>query len=148
MSFWTGTEWVAQESATKPPPRPSRKRHAIEAIAEGSLVALLVAGLIAGTAFARGSGTISVPDGVYGETVTATVNPGGTGSWARAFCYQDGELVYAEYVRVNADNRATFTLGPTPSWQGGDANCVADELKLRSNGSWRVLASTKFHVDG
>ena len=148
MSFWTGTHWEPEA----PPPAParhSRRRHAVEAVAEGALLSLMIVALVAGTAFARGgSGGITVPDGVYGETVTATVNPGGTGAWARAFCYQDGELVYVEYVRVNADNHAVFTLGPTPSWEGGDASCVAEELKLRSNGSWRVLASTRFNVVG
>jgi hypothetical protein len=117
----------------------------VEAIAEGMLLSLVIVTLVAGTALA-GSGSITVPDGQYGETVTATVNPGGSGSWARAFCYQNRELVYGEYVRVDAANHATFSLGPTPSWQGGSASCTAEELKLRSNGSWRVLASTKFNV--
>jgi hypothetical protein len=147
MSFWTGTHWEP-EAPPPAPARPSKRRHAFEAITEGALLSLMIVALVAGTAFARGSGTITVPDGVYGETVTATVNPGGTGSWARASCNQDGEVVYVEYVRVNADNHATFTLGPTPSWEGGDAACVAEELKLRSNGSFRVLASTEFSVAG
>jgi hypothetical protein len=114
-------------------------------MAEGTLLSLIVVVMIAGSALA-GSGRITVPDGQYGKTVTATVNPGGTSSWARALCYQNRELVYGEYVRVDADNHATFTLGPTDSWQGGNASCTADELMLRSNGTWRVLASTKFNV--
>jgi hypothetical protein len=118
----------------------------IEAVTEGALIALLVVGLITGTAFAAkgGPGHISVPDGTFGGTTVATVNPGGDGAWARAFCYQDGALVYGQYVRVDADNHATFQLGPTPSWSGGYASCTAEELALRSNGRWRVLARTTF----
>lgn len=96
----------------------------------------------------RHGGSITVPDGVFGGSVTATVNPGGTDTWARAFCYQNGQLVYGQYERVNADNQATFTLGPTPSWQSGDASCVAEELTKKSNGLWRVLASTTFNAQG
>jgi hypothetical protein len=57
MSFWTGTHWEPESPASKPPPRPSRTRHGLEALAEGTLVALLVVGLVAGTAFAgKGNG--------------------------------------------------------------------------------------------
>jgi hypothetical protein len=72
-----------------------------------------------------GHGIISVPDGFFGGTVTATANPGGTDAWARAFCYQDGQMVYGQYVVVNADNVATFRLGPTQVWTGGYASCTA-----------------------
>jgi hypothetical protein len=55
MSFWTGTHW--EPDAPPPTPaRPSKRRHAIEAIAEGALLSLLVVGLIAGTAFAAKGG--------------------------------------------------------------------------------------------
>ena len=40
-----------------------------------------------------------LPDGAFGGTTTATVNPGGEGTWARAFCYQDGAMVYGQYVQ-------------------------------------------------
>lgn len=94
-----------------------------------------------------GRGTITVPDGVYGGTTTATLNPGGT-VWAFAQCYQDGTLVYAQYVKASSTNTATFTLGPTPMWQGGDADCTAQEGYWGKNGRWRVVAATTFHVDG
>ena len=143
----------------------SAARHSAVAIAEALLVAAIIAALLlalspvykpadflAGTqgadAARGGKGTIVVPDGVFGGTVTATVNPGGEGTWARAFCYQNGALVYGQYVRVDANNQATFQLGPTPSWQGGDASCVAEELLKKNNGGWRVLASTTFMAWG
>jgi hypothetical protein len=53
MSFWTGTHWE-QDTPPPSPGRPSRRRHVAEAVAEGSLIALLVVGLVAGSAFAAG----------------------------------------------------------------------------------------------
>ncbi len=136
-------------------------RHTLGAAAEALLLAAIIAallialapvyapaGFLSGTqgvdAGRGGNGVITVPDGTFGGTTTATVNPGGSDAWARAFCYQEGKLVYGQYVRVNSANQATFQLGPTPSWQGGYASCVAEEIVLKNNGSWRVLASTTF----
>ena len=31
-------------------------------------------------------------------------------------------------------------------WQGGDANCTAEEGYWGKNGRWRVVASTTFNV--
>jgi hypothetical protein len=101
---------------------------------------------IAGVSAVRSTGQISVPDGVYGGTTTATLNPGGTSIWAYARCYQGGTLVYAEAVRGNSSNEATFTLGPTPLWTGGAANCTAEEGTWSRNGKWRAVASTTFNV--
>jgi hypothetical protein len=94
---------------------------------------------------ARGGGVITVPDGQFGGTTTATLNPGGA-VWALAECYQNGTLVYAQYVKASSSNTATFTLGPTPMWQGGAANCTAEEGSWGKNGRWRVVASTTFNV--
>ena len=94
---------------------------------------------------ARGGANITVPDGRFAGTTTATLNPGGA-VWAFAQCYQDGTLVYAQYVKNNSSNTATFTLGPTPMWQGGAANCTAEEGTWGKNGRWRAVASTTFNV--
>jgi len=93
---------------------------------------------------ARGGSHITVPDGRFAGTTTATLNPGGT--WALAQCYQGGTLVYAQYVKSTPDNTATFTLGPTPMWQGGAANCTAEEGGWGKNGRRRAVASTTFNV--
>jgi len=138
-------------------------RHSAVAIAEALLVAAIIAGLLlalspvyqpadflAGTESAqagRGSGSITVPDGTFAGTTTATVNPGGN-AWVRGRCYQGGVLVYEEYVRVDASNQAVLTLGPTPSWTGGDALCTGEELLLGKNARWRTLAATTFNVSG
>jgi hypothetical protein len=101
---------------------------------------------IAGVSAVRSTGHITVPDGVYGGTTTATLNPGGTGIWAYARCYQGETLVYAETVRANSSNEATFTLGPTPLWTGGAANCTAEEGTWSRNHKWRAVAATTFNV--
>jgi hypothetical protein len=40
------------------------------------------------------------------------------------------------------------TLGPTPMWTGGAADCTAEEGTWSKSGRWRVLARTSFHVYG
>jgi hypothetical protein len=40
-------------------------------------------------------------------------------------------MVYGQYVVVNADNVATFRLGPTQVWTGGYASCTAEEVVMR-----------------
>lgn len=106
--------------------------------------AAFIAGVDDASAARNYSGHISVPDGTYGDTTVATVNPGGD-VWVRARCYQ-GSLVYEQYVKVNADNQATLSLGPTPSWTGGDATCTAQEGEFTRNNRWRVLAETTFNA--
>jgi hypothetical protein len=55
-------------------------------------------------------------------------------------------VVYSQYVPVNADNLATLKLGPTQIWTGGYASCTAEEVVMKNNGGWRVLASTTFNA--
>lgn len=143
----------------------SRTASAVRHVGGVGLQAVLIAGIVAALLLALSpvfkpaadlagpqavlagrSGNISVPDGAFAGTTTATVNPGGSGTWAYARCYQDGTLVYAQYVRANSDNQAMFTLGPTPMWQSGAADCTAEEGTWGRNGRWRVVADTTFHV--
>ncbi len=133
-------------------------KHATRVALEALLIALLAAGavlLAAGrlglpdaspVAAGRTSATISVADGVFAGTTVATVNPGD--SWVRARCYQDGGLVYEQYVRVDATRQATLQLGPTPRWTGGAADCTAEEGTWSKSGRWRALAETSFYVYG
>ena len=86
-----------------------------------------------------------MPDGVFGGTTTATANPGGDVA-VHAQCVQGGVTVYAEVVSVDAQNQAVLTLGPTPRWSGGAADCTAEEGYWTRTGRWRVLAATTFHV--
>lgn len=138
-------------------------RHSAVAVAEALLIAAILAALLlalapvykpadflAGTESAQAArerGSISVPDGVFAGTTTATVNPGGD-TWVRGRCYQDGSLVYEQYVKVDANNQAVLNLGPTPSWTAGAASCTGEELQFAKNARWRVLATTSFNVSG
>jgi hypothetical protein len=133
-------------------------RHTVGAVGEALLVVAVVAALLMGVALVTGTGpvgtadvlaargVIAVPDGVFAGTTTATVNPGGSDVWARGRCYQGGSLVYEEYVRVDANNRATLTLGPTANWTAGSASCTAEELVLGRNQRWHTLAIADFNV--
>jgi hypothetical protein len=130
------------------------------ATAEAGLITILIFGLIASSAFAaKGGGgakphggggtsaTISVPDGVYGGTVTATVSPAGL--WVKANCYQGRTSVYGQYVQSDASGHATLQLGPTSWWSGGSASCTAEAggWSARS-GAWTAQGSTTFNVSG
>lgn len=143
--------------------------HTLMALAEASLVALLVVGLMAGTAFAgkgaggggkpggggtTGGGTIAmVPmDGAteahFGARVTFTVSTSATPyPYVHLKCFQGGALV-AEARQgffPTALGNEWFVLGPTPAWTGGAADCTATLEKYSSKG-WGVLASTSFPV--
>jgi hypothetical protein len=134
------------------------------ALAEASLVALLVVGLMAGTAFAGkggggkpgggGSGTIAmVPmDGAteahFGARVTFSVSTTATPyPYVHLKCWQGGSLVAEgrQGFFATALGNEWFTLGPTPAWQSGAADCTAYLEKYSSKG-WNVLGSTSFHV--
>jgi hypothetical protein len=137
-------------------------RHTAGVAAEGLLIlATVVALVFAATLATRGepggatdtlagrNGEITVPDGVFGGLTTATANPGDDGTWVFAECQQNDVAVYRQYVKVDtATHQATLTLGPTPSWTGGDASCFAEEGYWSRNNRWRVLASTTFEVSG
>ena len=80
----------------------------------------------------------------FAVSTTATNRP-----WVNANCYQNGRLVYSQWRGFFDGYRSgqIFTLGPTPSWTSGDADCRAD-LVNRDNFRNRILASTTFHVEG
>jgi hypothetical protein len=125
--------------------------HVALALAEAGLIAMLAVGLIAGTAFAAkgghsGNSTSSsfiVNDGAFAAT---TLAHGGTGTWAHAKCYQDGTLVYEQYLRYATDGTATLTLGPTPMWASGAASCVGEDGWWQDGSRWRINATDAFTV--
>jgi hypothetical protein len=84
----------------------------------------------------------------YGDVVTFTVSTSQTSNpFVNVRCYQDGSLVLSGWSAFFAGGLGdrTFGLG-SAAWQSGDADCTAD-LDMYSNGRWKVLASTSFHVD-
>lgn len=124
--------------------RPVQMTAALAALATALLL------LAPGVASAQGGkAEIAVPDGVFADTATASVTVnGGTDYdddvWVRAWCYQDGELVYQQHVRTDG-GEAVLTLGPTPSWDSGAADCDA-EAGIWHNNRWKRWAGTSFQV--
>ena len=149
----------------------SATRHAFGALSEALIIAAIIGALVFGYAVVSGAsplgandafaarggngnghgggntagGTLTVPDGVFGGTTTATANPGGD-AWVKARCFQDGTLVYYQSDHVDLNNQVVLTLGPTPLWSAGGASCTAEEGYYTSNWAWRTLATTTFQV--
>ena len=118
---------------------------------------LVAAPALAGKRSPRGGagGTISLvqlnpsPGGPYfGDQVTFTVSTTATAEpWVNVNCYQNGTRVYGQWRGFfdRYQYGQIFTLGPTPSWTGGAAECTAKLVK-RDNARDKTLATTSFHV--
>jgi hypothetical protein len=137
--------------------------HSLQALAEASLIAMLVVGLMAGSAFAAkgggkpsaGTGTVSlsVMDGAteahFGARVTFDVATTATAyPYVHLMCYANGSLVGEgrQGFFSNALGNEWFILGPTDNWSAGAADCTAKLEKATNKGGWSVLGSTTFHV--
>jgi hypothetical protein len=140
------------------------------ALGQAGLIALVVVVLVAGTALAAkggnggghgkpgggsGTGTIALAlmDGAteahFAARVTFTISTDATPyPFVHLMCYQGGTLVGEgrQGFFETALGNPWFTLGPTPSWPGGAADCTAT-LEKSTNKGWSVLGSTpSFHV--
>lgn len=104
-----------------------------------------------------GGGTISLvllnsTDGVphYGQKVTFNVSTTATSyPYVTLKCSQGGLVYQASKGIFPTSLGQNFTLGPTPMWQGGDADCTATLENWDSyskNGSITALTSMTFHV--
>lgn len=88
--------------------------------------------------------SISVPDGRFGENVTAS---GDLSKFVRAFAEDaSGRVIYEEFTR-SFEGRAVFHLGPTVRWTEASqaVRCVGECGNLRF-GKWRATASDEFTV--
>jgi hypothetical protein len=106
-----------------------------------------------------GTGTISLvrldsTDGMthFGQRVTFDVWASSTYyPWVTVKCYQGGGLVYQVSNGIFGSSlNEVFTLGPTPSWQGGAADCTAyleNWDSYSKNGNITTITSMAFHVD-
>ncbi len=110
-------------------------------------------GLGGGNGNGKGNGgtiTLDQSDPHFGDQVTFTVSTDGTDRpWVNARCFQAGELVYEQWHGIYEDYffEPVFTLGPTPKWTSGGANCVADLVQWLKNGSPKTIASVQFDVE-
>ena len=146
--------------------------HTSLAVLEAGLIAMLVAGLMVGTAFAGrggggggkhggggstgGSGTIAlhIPLDVdhngngtanWSDVVSFDIATSSTTQpWVHLVCSQGGTVVAQGWAGYfdGALGGRTFGLA-SPSWPGGAADCVA---RLET-GTGSLLGSTSFHVD-
>lgn len=81
----------------------------------------------------------------FSVSTTSTVYP-----WVAVKCSQDGALVYEQANGIFTTSlNQVFTLGPTPSWQSGAADCTAylqDWDSYSKNGKIATVASMAFHA--
>jgi hypothetical protein len=84
----------------------------------------------------------------YGQQYTFNVSTTVVRPQVNAQCYQGGTRVYDEWHGFfeGAMFGQTFTLGPTPSWQSGSADCTARLVSYSKNGRLNVHATMSFHV--
>ncbi len=170
MSFWNGSEWVAN---APPAPKPaSRVRRVAAATLEAALITALTFGLIAGSAFAGkggggkpggggggGGATIALAPLVvdansnglpnHGDVVTFNISTSAGAPFVNLVCTQGGMTVLNGshgYFDGSLDRTRDFGLD-SGAWQGGDAECTA-YLQVQNRRGWSRLASTSFHVDG
>ena len=120
----------------------------------GVIVAVLVV-LAAVPAYAGPNKASITGDGLnphadFGQQATFTVAADRVEyPWVNARCFQDGDLVYAQWHGAFDSYRfdPVFTLGPTPSWRSGNAECIAEVGVFNKSGKFRALASYKFAVE-
>ena len=141
--------------------------HAAQALAEGSLIALLIVGLMAGSVLAgkggggkpgSGGGGVTVQvvtdangDGLpnWGDQVHFTLSTSNTRPVVSLTCSQGGAVVYGDsrpYFWPNIwDDTGVFTLSSL-SWSSGAAECRAEAKGTSSNGRIISLGSLTFQV--
>lgn len=89
----------------------------------------------------------------FGQHVTFDVSTTATASpWVTVKCSQNGSPVYQQSMAMYLGTlySRTFTLGPTPAWQSGAADCTAtlENWDDYSNkGKITALASTPFTAE-
>jgi hypothetical protein len=144
--------------------------HTLMAVAEGALIALLVVGLLAGTAFAgkggsgkggrtADSGSIALAPLVVdnngngepdrGDVVTFDIATSDPAPFVQVECYQSGSLVLMGrkgYFDGSLDSNWNFGLS-SGAWTSGAADCTGSLVAYSKRG-WKTYASTSFHVDG
>jgi hypothetical protein len=94
---------------------------------------------------------LSSTDGAphYGQKVTFEVFTSSTAyPWVVVRCYQNGSFVYEQANGIFPTSlNQVFSLGPTPAWTGGAADCMA-YLQNWSRRKKTTLATLSFHVYG
>jgi hypothetical protein len=131
------------------------------------LLGLLLALALAAPVAAAGPNSITViGDAQFAGTVSIEFETNADSPWAYAECVANettvigtdpntgepgadvGDLVYAQYIAAHR-GADTFTLGPTPLWQGGGADCSATIGYFHDQtGRFRPRATATFIATG
>ena len=109
------------------------------------LAALILCATLTPSA-AHAAPSIDVPDGTYGQPVTATTSES---KFVRAWCADtNGKVIYEQFVKP-ANGVAVFQLGPTNYWRSADqaAHCQGETGRL-VGGRWTATAVDEFAVSG
>ena len=145
--------------------------HTLMALAEASLIAVLVVGLVAGVAFAaKGgggkpsrtseTGTIALATPLvydangngapnHGDVVTFDISTSASAPFVNLVCTQNGMVVLNGshgFFDGALDTSRNFGLD-SGAWQGGDAACTA-YIQVQTKRGWSRIASTSFGVAG
>jgi hypothetical protein len=77
------------------------------------------------------------------DVVTTEAKP-----WVNVSCYQNGNWVSGQWHGFWEGYQfgRVFTLGPTPSWTGGGADCTARLATISKTGRETTLATTMFYA--
>lgn len=138
--------------------------HRLAALAIGGLLVAALALMVLVNPAQAGkpsSATVSVSDSSFAAVEMAYVSSGGkvevsltesaavapSSQRVKAECFQDGVLVYRQYASVS-NGAAALTLGPTPMWQGGSAECTAEVGEFDKRQRFRVSDMDTFSVAG
>ena len=138
--------------------------HRLAALAIGGLLVAALTLLVMANPAQAGkpsSETVSVADSNFAAVEMAYVSSGGkteisltarstasaSNQRVKAECFQDGVLVYRQYSAVS-NGEAALTLGPTPMWQGGSAECTAELGEFDKRMRFRVSDTDTFSVAG
>jgi len=139
-------------------------RHSLTAIVEAVLIMAIVGALALAMALANHTspgaqsvfaakggrlGTtsgISVPDGRFGGTTTATVST--PGLWVYDVCSKGGVVVSQQWAMTDSAGKAVLYLGPSVLWTSGSATCVAQVGSWTRKGTFGAQGSTSFNVSG
>ena len=160
MTYWDGERWLDERSGETREPSKARRAftHSWQLLLEGSIVALLVVGLVSGTAFAgKGSHTGSGGggkghgwSGTMTETVKVSPNPVPASS--------ELSITGCGYLPGKGVQFNFYAPGGTAVWGGmADANgCLTNAVGWASaagsarldvlEGSTTVVATTSFSI--
>ena len=114
------------------------------------LAGLALALLIASPVYGKAGASITAPDGLaFGDSFTPTYvapNHYAGGLFVHLFCLANETSVGTAVVQESwASVGSPFTLGPTPSWAGGGADCTVT-LQSHNGGKVTDYASDAFIV--